>query len=293
MGNLPSDVEVVAFSGTSGGAICASLAWEGFLRDDMELGIGKLQSFWETMSAREPWDKMLNQSLMNVMSLRDTMVMPEVSPYHLPTWGADRFADMLNQYFDFEELRKLASEPGAPVLHIGAVEVLSGHFEVFKGDHISADVILASAAIPELYRAVNIPGRGVFWDGLFSQNPPIRCLVKERIDEIWIVQINPTACSRLPTETHEILDRRNELSGNLAMEQELHFIEAINRAIVRGELKKKYRPIRISRIPLERDLSYQTKMDRRPELLEELREYGKTRSRLFLKQRELRLAGAA
>ena len=38
LGNLPSDVEVVALSGTSGGAICATLAWEGLVRDDPPSG---------------------------------------------------------------------------------------------------------------------------------------------------------------------------------------------------------------------------------------------------------------
>jgi predicted acylesterase/phospholipase RssA len=32
MGNLPGDVDVVGLSGTSGGAICAALAWDGLVR---------------------------------------------------------------------------------------------------------------------------------------------------------------------------------------------------------------------------------------------------------------------
>ena len=41
-----------------------------------------------------------------------------------------------------------------------------------------------------------------------------------------------------------------------------------------------------SRIALDRELSYRSKLDRRPELLDELREYGKTKCRWFLKERE-------
>jgi NTE family protein len=294
MESLPSDVDVVALSGTSGGAICAALAWDGLVHGDPGLASQKLRAFWGAMAAREPMDQLANQALMGVMALRDFMVFPEVSPYQLPTWGADRFAAMLNEAFDFEELRRLAVQPGAPSLQIGAVEVLSGHFEVFTGEALCAEMLLASAAVPELYRAVAVPGRGQFWDGLFSQNPPIRDLVKKRIDEIWLIQINPSTCSRVPMETHEILDRRNELSGNLAMEQELHFIESINRAISQGIASQtKYRPIEITRIPMDRDLGYRTKLDRRPELLHELREYGQTRCRLFLRDRERRRSMAA
>ena len=224
--------------------------------------------------------------MMNMMKLRDLMVLPEVSPYHVPPWGDERFRDILDQFFDFEELRALARQPGAPLLKIGAVEVLSGHFEVFTGDELRVECLQASAAIPELFRAVTVPGRGVYWDGLFSQNPPIHDLIEYSIDELWIIQINPSTCARVPTETHEILDRRNELAGNLSMEQELTFIAMINRAIANGALTDpRFRPIRVARIPLDWDLGYRTKLDRRRELLHDLREFGRTKVRWFLKDR--------
>jgi NTE family protein len=287
--NLPEDAEVVALSGTSGGAICAALAWDGFVRGDPRRAIGKLQSFWDAMAASDPVDSLTNQSLMSVMSLRDLMVLPEVSPYHLPTWGEDRFRAILADHFDFEELRRLARRPGAPLLHVGAVEVLSGHFELFTGEELTAECLLASAAIPELFRAVAVPNRGVYWDGLFSQNPPIHDLIEQHLDEIWLIQINSSTCARVPSETHEILDRRNALSGNLSMEQELGFIDTLNRAIRNGRLKDpRFHPIEVSRISLDRELNYRSKLDRRPQFLDELREYGKTKCRWFLREREAR-----
>src|SRR6185369_8427906 len=99
----------------------------------------------------------------SMVSLRDLMVLPEVSPYHLPTWGEDEFRRVLSEHFDFAELRALARHPDAPLLHIGAVEVLTGHFELFTGEDLSVDCLMASAAIPEMFRAVEIPGKGVFW----------------------------------------------------------------------------------------------------------------------------------
>jgi NTE family protein len=287
IGNLPEDVDVVALTGTSGGAICATLAWEGFVRNNPRAASDKLQQFWESMSAREWWDQIANQALVGIVGLRDLMALPEVSPYHLPQWGEDHFRFMLEQTFDFEELRRLARHPGAPLLEIGAVEVLSGHFEVFTGEELRVECLLASAAIPELFRAVAVPGRGVYWDGLFSQNPPIHDLLELRIDELWLIQINSSTCARVPIETHEILDRRNALSGNLSMEQELGFIDTLNRAIRQGRLTDtNFHPIEVSRIPLDRELNYRSKLDRRPEWIQELREYGKTKCRWFLRERE-------
>lgn len=284
---LPEEVDVVALSGTSGGAMCAALAWDGLLRADPERACRKLQQFWDAIAANEPWDMILNETLLGIVGLRNHMVLPEVSPYNVPRWGEERFRAILNQHFSFGELRELARRTGAPALHIGAVEVLTGHFEVFTGDELTVECLLASAAIPELFRAVEVPGRGVYWDGLYSQNPPIHDLTDFNINELWVIQINPSSCMSVPTETHEILDRRNELAGNLSMEQELRQIAMINRLIASGRLSDpKYHPIHVARIGLDRDLEFSTKLDRRPGFLNELMEYGRTKARWFLKERE-------
>jgi NTE family protein len=285
--NLPDEVEVVAISGTSGGALCAALAWDGLVRADHDRACQQLEKFWDEVSATELWDQMLNYSLQQLVTLRNIMVLPEVSPYALPTWGQDRFRDLINRYFDFDDLRKLAAKPNAPALYIGAVEVLSGHFEAFTGPELCVECLMASAAIPELFQAVTVPGHGVYWDGLFSQNPPVHDLTDHNINEIWVLQINPSTCARVPKATHEITDRRNELAGNISMEQELGLVEFVNRLIADKQLTgTKYHPVHVSRIALDRDLDYGSKLDRRPEFLRELRDYGKTKARWFLKERK-------
>jgi NTE family protein len=79
---------------------------------------------------------------------------------------------MLKKHVDFQRANELVREP-SPMLPIGAANVLSGEFEAFSGrmDRINANTILASAAIPTLFKAVHAFG-GVYWDGLFSQNRP-------------------------------------------------------------------------------------------------------------------------
>src|SRR4051794_27105678 len=287
IGRLPADVDPVALSGTSGGAICATLAWDGLLRGEPERSCRQLRRFWEAMAASDPWDALLNQTLQNLVNLRDCMVLPELSPYAYPPWGHDRMRTILDGQLDFAELRTLARRPGAPALQIGAVEVRTGRFEVFTGEDLCVEFLLASAAIPELFQAVTIPGRGVYWDGLFSQNPPIHDLTDHDINELWVIQINPSACARVPTTSHEITDRRNELAGNISLEQELRIIEMMNRLLAEGKLNDpKYHPIHVGRIVLDRDLDYASKLDRRPAFLEELKEYGRCQARSFLKGRQ-------
>lgn len=289
LGRIPDGVEIVALSGTSGGALCATMAWDGLVRDDPPRGIETLQAFWESIAAHEPWDQILNEALRQVVSLRDHMILPEISPYTFPPWGEQRFREILERHLDFDELRALARRPGAPALQIGAVEVLSGQFEIFTGEELRVECLLASAAIPELFRAVEVPGRGMYWDGLFSQNPPIHDLTDHNINELWVIQINPSTCRKVPMATHEILDRRNELAGNISMEQELRLIEMVNRLLAEGKVSEpRYHPIHIGRIALDWDLDYGSKLDRRPAFLDELRTYGRTKARWFLKERQTR-----
>ena len=79
---------------------------------------------------------------------------------------------MLERRVDFDRLAAQARRAGGsgPMLLLGAVDVLSGDFRAFNSrrEPITADMVLASAAIPTLFRAVRVDG-GTYWDGLFSR----------------------------------------------------------------------------------------------------------------------------
>lgn len=163
-------------------------------------------------------------------------MLPAVSPYDVPVTGVDHFRELLCRWVDFERI-EVDALARSPLLLIGAVDVLSGRFRAFhsRRDRISADMVLASAAIPTVFPAIHTDG-GTFWDGLFSQNPPVRELLGAQPDELWVVQINPTATEREPRSVIDIADRRNELSGNLSLYQELHVIEKIDQLLAEGVL---------------------------------------------------------
>jgi len=215
-----------------------------------------------------------------------------------------------------------------------AIGVTSGlrsphhHLPLLSQDKISgpAEVIVQASVkmlyrlgvmpqkVPDLFPAVTIPGRGVYWDGLFSQNPPVRELPGllcadqpppvltepapvER--EIWLIRINPQTCAQEPKRMAAISDRRNELAGNLSLEQEIQFIQQINRFVQEGGLIEKrkngvvvgrYEIIEIREIEppsaaIEArgwTLDAASKLDRRKEFLEMLRQEGQTQGAAFL-----------
>jgi NTE family protein len=273
--------ELIALSGTSGGAVCAALAWSGLIRLDggPETAADTLSAFWEELSADDPVDSIVNA--WSVFWARFP-VSWEVSPYLLPESAAARLRSMLRKHVRLEELPPDAEVRRRPALLIGATDIRSGEGVAFRGETLSYDDIIASAAVPPLYRAVHAHGT-LYWDGLFSRNPPIREFTDFGPDQIWVIRINPRRREREPILIQEILDRRNELSGNLSLDQEIFFIRKINELVeAYPALRDRYRRIEIREIELSLDLDYPSKLDRNPWLIRDLIETGRKAAPHFL-----------
>ncbi|MBA2409118.1 MAG: patatin-like phospholipase family protein [Gammaproteobacteria bacterium] len=279
--------EIVALSGTSGGAICALLAWYVLLTYDIDKALSLLDSFWRANSTHAPWDKFLNTCLLQATRFFANIGgVPLVSPKYLPTRGLDQFRGMLEEHVDFDGLDKLVMSD-SPLLLLGAADVLSGEFKAFSSrrDKITVDMILASAAIPTLFKAAHVDGH-LYWDGLFSQNPPVRELPDERPDEIWVIAINPQTRKTEPRSVPEITDRRNEMARNLSLYQEVQFIEKMNGWVEEGALARtKHKPVQIKWIKMLRELDVESKLDRDPAFIQGMMAYGEEQAEAFLNQR--------
>jgi NTE family protein len=222
------------------------------------------------------------------------------------------------EYYDLDQLLKDACPEFTQInwqdlktrLLVGASDVKNGIETVFDSDcnmpnegdkhdppkpadrlrwrerlELSLDGVAASGTLPQLLQAKEINGR-YYWDGLYSQNPPIREFVadmrKEYVpDEIWVVRINPQQCARLPQSNAESEDRENELMGNLSLNKELDFIAKVNelRLLPRASaLFDKYKEVKVRTIKMTPDtateLRYSSKFDRSHGLIEKLREEG-------------------
>jgi NTE family protein len=285
--------EVVGLSGTSGGAVCALLAWHNLLRGDAAGAAEALDTFWRDNSATAPHEQIINSWVLWASSLQNFITMPVVSPYYdnyFSVSALEDFKSMLERRVDFAKVG-LQPEDSYPVLLVGAVDVLSGEFRTFNSrrDRITSETILASAAIPTLFRSVRPGDGGTYWDGLFSQNPPVRELTDEAPDEIWVVQINPKELQTEPRTVLEIVDRRNELSGNLSLYQELRSIEKVDQLLEEGLLSPggKYkqivvRVIELARSRFSRSLGTASKLNRDPRFIEGLMFHGEARAEEFL-----------
>ena len=280
------DYQIVGFSGTSGGAVCALLAWYALITNEPQRMGQLLDEFWADNSANTPLEQIVNWWVVWGSALEHFVVTPAVSPYdtHVSVSALNDFRDMLHRRVNFDRL-DVQTDTSHPMLVIGAVDVLTGAFKAFNSreEKISADMVLASAAIPTLFRSVHVNG-GTYWDGLFSQNPPVRELIDLKPDEIWVIQINPTRRADEPKNVVDIADRRNELSGNLSLHQELHFIEKIDQLLEEGALAPdgRYKPIVVRLIELAQSLGTTSKLNRDRSFIRGLMAHGEERAESFL-----------
>ncbi len=280
------EYDVVGLSGTSGGAVCALLAWTALRDGDRHRARALLDGFWADNAASTPMDAAVNAWLMWAAALQSAGWLPSVSPYDLPVDGLGQFRDLLKRRVDFDAI---TADPDGPLLVVGAVDVLTGRFRAFhsRREPITSDMILASAAIPNVFPAVHTEG-GTYWDGLFSQNPPVHELLDASPDELWVIQINPTARASTPRTTLDIVDRRNELAGNLSLYQELHGIEVIDRLLADGMLvDSPYRQITVrvlefARPASSRRLGPTSKLNRDARFLRALMDQGERQAEEFL-----------
>lgn len=312
--------EIVSLSGTSGGAICAALAWYslvGSKKGDTVPMAQPLMDFWEDNSTRDVFEEWYNDFWIGVMRLIDagmmarwetspatnlySLLLPEVTSL-FPHKNFYDIKKLLNTHIDFSLIEKWnkPKPPASPALLVGAVDVLRGEFKRFSSirGEISLDSILASTAVPALYPAVPV-GESVYWDGLFSDNPPTDELLDRRLvgemnlpDELWVIQINPKKRKTMPLSPDDITDRRNELIGNQSLFHDLEKIDLINRFLSDGaftdKYRAKYRPVRIRIVEMSKGmqekLDYASKLDRNRRRIDMLIADGETQGQFFLKQ---------
>jgi NTE family protein len=273
--------ELVALSGTSGGAVCAALAWAGLVARGAGGGSGdarmRLYEFWRELAAEGIFDGAVNAftvAASRMPGVADFTPQPFISP------AEASLRHLLQKHVRLEELSPAARARG-PELFVGATDVLRGERRVFRGGELILDELVASAAVPRLFRAIPV-GDSVYWDGLFSCNPPIRELtdLEPVPDEIWVIRLNPRRRARPPLVLYDVLDRMNELAGNLSLDEELASVTRMNALREKfPELRARYQPIVVREIELDAEgLDYASKLDRSPELLDRLHAKGREKA---------------
>ena len=202
------------------------------------------------------------------------------SPYDLNPAGFNPLRQVLAESIDFE---RLVTSPIK--LFITATSVYTGRGRIFRNAQITPDVLLASACLPTMFRAIEIEGEP-YWDGGFAGNPTITPLVRESdAQDTILVQINPRERRSAPRTAGDILDRLNEISFNAPLMKELRMIALLRQAADPGHGEgARWAGMRTHRIATDRlaEFGASSKLNAEWEFLEMLKAEGRNSAGEFL-----------
>ncbi len=288
-------LEFDGVSGTSAGGINAALFVQGLAEGGRAGAIRALDKLWRDIAARlansplrnTPFEKAIwGHDLTHSVAYQAFETLIRVfSPYQLnpfPT-AFNPLRQVIADNLDVEALRR---NPKATRLFISATNVRTGKPRVFTRTEVTPEVLLASACLPNVFRAVEIDGEA-FWDGGYLGNPAIWPLYHEGgSPDIILVQINAIMRPELPTSASDIMNRLNEISFNASLMSEMRAIDFVQRLLEAGRLEQpRYRQIFLHVIEDEdrmREFKLSTKLNGDWQFLQVLRRYGREAADRFL-----------
>lgn len=159
------------------------------------------------------------------------------SPYQLNPFDFNPLRDVLAQSVDFDALRQCQNTK----LYISATHVHTGKSRVFPTAEVSQDVVLASACLPFMFKAVEIDGED-YWDGGYMGNPPLYPFFYDTDSaDILVVHINPMERPDTPRTAPDIMNRINEISFNSSLIKDMRAIAFVKKLLEHDMLKDEYR----------------------------------------------------
>jgi NTE family protein len=287
---------VEGISGTSAGAMNAVMLADGLARGGPQEACKRLADFWRAASIDGGLPSLQRSVIDRLFSFVPyegspaqawfTAVGRFLSPYDLNPLNINPLRELIERFVDFDAIRAYQNLQ----LFISTTNVHTGRLRVFSRDKITADVVMASACLPFLFRAVEIDGVP-HWDGGYMGNPAIFPFFgTTQSEDVLLVQINPVVRNMTPTSSQEIMNRINEITFNSSLLAEFRAIEFVSRLIDQKRLRHgagagQYRRINVHRIALDqafKKLTADSKLNSDYDFFVMLRNGGRRAARNFL-----------
>jgi NTE family protein len=227
---------------SSAGSVNAAVLAHGLAVGGRDEARSALQRFWKRMSETTAHG-VLQPSLLDRVKgkfglehspgyLFVDALMYFTSPHFFNPLNRNPVKNVLEEIVDFERLR----QKSAVKLFLCATNVRTGKAKVFKAGEISVDHVLASTCLPLLMQPVEIDGE-VYWDGGFSGNPVVYPLVYEcEARDVVMVHLTPAERPEIPSGSHAIMNRMQEISFNSGLIREMRAVTFVNKRIDEGKM---------------------------------------------------------
>lgn len=295
------DLEIDSISGTSAGAMNGAVLTAALAAGGAERARQALTEFWTAVAARCAFGPLYptafdllagspNRDLSPFYAGFD-LLMRTFSPYQMNPMGIHPLRSLLTDRIDIPFLCRVTH----PKLFVTATNVGRGTLKSFQGSELSAEALLASAALPFLWQAMAINGES-YWDGGYLGNPSLHPLVREtRCSDILLIQVTPLARPHIPMTLTAIFDRVNEISFNATLLAELDAVARINRLLEQGYLDGDASGMRVIHLhaiandPRMAHFTAMSKMNSDLGFLHTLRDLGRETAHRWLQQNKERI----
>ncbi|HEX9392689.1 MAG TPA: patatin-like phospholipase family protein [Usitatibacteraceae bacterium] len=291
-------IDIEGISGTSAGSMNAVVYAYGYFSGGPDGARAALERFWKAVSVSAdrysplhaaPWERLTkSRSDDNAFAFEAFKIITNAfSPYQLNPLNFNPLLNILNEQIDFKALNTCRRTK----LFLSATNVHTGKVRVFNTHEVTAQSVMASACLPQLFQAVEIDGEP-YWDGGYMGNPALFPLFYEtEARDVLIVHINPIERQGTPTTPAEIYNRVNEISFNSSLIKEFRAIAFVQKMHDEGWLKPEFRDkmkyVLIHSLRADKvlaDLSIASKFSSDWDFLLELRERGRTAAADWLKR---------
>lgn len=225
---------VTQLSGTSAGALNAAIVASALALGSTTLARKRLREFWMAVArpavadiGREFWgpaERRWRETIGAWLASGNGM-----SPYQSNPLGINPLRDLIAAHVDIEAIRSAA----APALYVTVTNVKTGLPRVISNREMTVDVLLASACLPQLFRAVEIDGEA-YWDGGYSGNPTLWPLIRGGSRDLIVVQLTPDRATELPKNPAAIHRRIDEIVFASSLVAEMQAIAAMRALATRA-----------------------------------------------------------
>lgn len=222
-----AELHIDTVSGVSAGAMNAAMLVQGLATGGPQEARRLLKEFWRRVAASagstDPEDAPWPWSLPGAFEMlrQGSRLLPALDVI----FGGNPLRPLLNDLLDPTAFGR----PGAPRLVVAATRVRTGEARLFCDAEVGVDALLASACLPQLFPAVEIDGEA-YWDGGYSNNPPLRPLIESGAPpDVILVKTSPLERPDPPRTANEIMQRTTELSFDAALREELRSLAVAQR----------------------------------------------------------------
>jgi NTE family protein len=241
-------------SGASAGAINAVMLADGLIRGGPREARRRLADFWRAASIDgnlSSAQRQVVEGLLLANSFADAPMkawmqsMGRFLPSNMNPLNVNPLKQLIEHFVDFAAIRQSGRD-----LFVSATNAQTGDLRIFTAPELTAEAVMASAALPPLFRAVEIDGIS-YWDGGYTSNPPLLPFLQtNQSEDVLLVQIFPVRRDATPTSSREIAGRTSEITFNASLFAELRALAAVDR-VAEEQPGRGSRRLRLHRIVLD------------------------------------------